>query len=253
MTSEAININNLWFSYQGDTVLYEVNLKVKNCDFMAMIGPNGGGKTTLIKLILGLLKPDKGEIRIFGKSPSEMRKRLGYVPQYTDIHKGFPISVLEVVLMGRLNNRGRFSRFRKKDKDLARRALKRVGMEEHEKKLVNELSGGQRQRIFIARALVTDPDILIMDEPTSGIDQEWQSNIYQLMGELNKEMTIIVASHDIGILSTYVKSVACINGTVYQHDAAEVSAETLDKAYQCPVEVIAHGLPHRVLRNHKGK
>ncbi|HRR29902.1 MAG TPA: ABC transporter ATP-binding protein [Candidatus Sumerlaeia bacterium] len=245
-----ITVKNLWFSYDAQVILEDVNLTIKQGEFIAVIGPNGGGKTTLIKLILGILKPQRGEITVLGQPPKAAARRMGYVPQNTNISKVFPISVMDVALMGRLGKAGRSWRYSEADRRRAEEALDRVGMLEHKKSPVLNLSGGQRQRVFIARALASDPEILFMDEPTASVDQEWQAQIYNLLKELNKSITIVVVSHDISILSSYVKSVACVNRTVYYHDAAEITEEMLGKMYQCPVELVAHGVPHRVLQSH---
>jgi len=246
----AIEIHDLWFSYGRQNVLEDVNLLICRNEFLAVIGPNGGGKTTLIRLILGILRPDRGVVRVFGKAPEKMARRMGYVPQNTHFSKEFPISVLDVTLMGRLGRVGRAWRYSPADRRMAEKALDRVGMLSCRDAPINNLSGGQRQRVFIARALITEPGILFMDEPTASVDTEWQANIYTLLKELNESVTIVVVSHDIGILSSNVKSVACVNRTVFYHDSAEITTEMLERMYQCPVELIAHGLPHRVLGRH---
>ena len=257
----AIEIHNLWFSYGRQNVLEDVNLLIRRNEFLAVIGPNGGGKTTLVRLILGILRPDRGVVRVFGEAPEKMARRMGYVPQNTHFSKEFPISVLDVALMGRLGRVGRAWRYSPADRRMAEKALDRVGMLSYRDAPINNLSGGQRQRVFIARALITEPGILFMDEPTASVDMEWQANIYTLLKELNepacqgtcsagRSVTIVVVSHDIGILSSNVKSVACVNRTVFYHDSAEITEEMLEKMYQCPVELIAHGLPHRVLGRH---
>lgn len=245
-----IKIKNLWFSYDSQVILEDVNLTIRQGEFIAVIGPNGGGKTTLVKLILGILKPQRGEITVMGKPPQAVARRMGYVPQNTNISKIFPISVMDVALMGRLGKAGRAWRYSAADKRRAEEALDRVGMLALKNAPVLNLSGGQRQRVFIARALAADPEILFMDEPTASVDQEWQAQIYNLLKELNKSISIVVVSHDIGILSSYVQSVACVNRTVFYHDTAEITEEMLGKMYQCPVELVAHGLPHRVLKTH---
>ncbi|MCD6384590.1 metal ABC transporter ATP-binding protein [Candidatus Sumerlaeota bacterium] len=253
MQPVVIEVKDVWFSYDDHLVLKDVNLAIKKGDFLALLGPNGGGKTTLLKLMLGILKPDRGYIRILGKKPSEVADRLGYVPQDTMINKDFPISVMDVTLMGRLGHIGRRWRYSKKDRLLAEQALDRVGMLNYRNHLIGTLSGGERQRVFIARALVANPEFLFMDEPTSSVDSQWQTELYELLKELNKTVTIVVVSHDISVLSSYVKSVACVAQTVYFHDSAEITQETLEKVYHCPIELIAHGVPHRVLHSHIDK
>lgn len=251
MSESAVDIQDLWFSYQEHWVLEEVNLTVKEHDFLAILGPNGSGKTTLLKLMLGILKPVRGRIELFGAEPQMVVDRIGYVPQDIHFNKGFPISVFDTALMGRLGHVKRAWRYSMQDRTRAQKALEKVGMWEHRRRLLATLSGGQRQRVFIARALAADPEILFMDEPTASVDREFQTELYEFLRELNKTVTIIVVSHDLSVLSSYIKSVACVNRKLFYHDAAEITAEMLDMAYHCPVELVAHGLPHRVLRDHE--
>lgn len=249
----AIEIEDLWFSYNDHPVLREVNLNVKEKEFLAVLGPNGSGKTTLLKLMLGILAPSRGKVRIFGQEPHKVVDRIGYVPQDVNFNKEFPISVFDATLMGRLGHAKRAWRYSREDHLMTREALEKVGMWEHRKRHVGRLSGGQRQRVFIARALAANPALLFMDEPTASVDREFQTEIYEFLRELNKSVTILVVSHDLSVLSSYIKSVACVNQKLYYHDAAEITAEMLDMAYHCPVELVAHGLPHRVLRDHEDK
>jgi len=250
MNKPVIDIKNLWFSFNGEPVLQNVNFTLHRKEFLAMIGPNGGGKTTLLKLILGLLKADRGDIRVLGQNPRQAAHHIGYVPQDVHINKNFPISVLDVVLMGRLRPGISWSHHKKDDRIAAQLALAKVEMGQFKNRHIDGLSGGQRQRVFIARALVTEPEILILDEPTAGVDAKGQAEIYTILKALNEKVTILVVSHDLLALSSYIKSVACVNRRVHFHGAAEVTEEMLEMAYQCPVELIAHGLPHRVLRAH---
>lgn len=252
MDKSVIDIKNLWFSFNGEPVLQNVNFTLHHKEFLAMIGPNGGGKTTLLKLILGLLKADRGDIRVLGQNPRQAAHHIGYVPQNVHINKNFPISVLDVVLMGRLRSGMNWSHHKRDDRITAQAALEKVEMEQFKNRHIDELSGGQRQRVFIARALVTEPEILILDEPTASVDTKGQGEIYTILKDLNEKVTILVVSHDLLALSSYIKSVACVNRRVHFHGAAEVTEEMLEMAYQCPVELIAHGLPHRVLRTHNG-
>jgi len=251
MEIPAVDVQDLWFSYHEKPVLLDINLLIRQGDFLAILGPNGGGKTTLIKLILGILKPDQGMIRVFGKSPGMIPHLMGYVPQHTHVDSPFPISVMDVVLMGRLAQSGRRWRYSREDRQAAENALARVGILEYQDRSINSLSGGERQRAFIARALVSDSRILFLDEPTASVDAKWHSNLYELLQDLNKTVTVVVVSHDISILSSYVRSVACVNRSLYYHDAAEIPVGILDQMYQCPVEIVAHGQPHRVLHVHK--
>ncbi len=219
--------------------------------FMALIGPNGGGKTTLLKLMLGLLNPDQGDIRIFGQRPRQAAHRIGYVPQNVRVNRSFPISVLDVVLMGRLGTgKGRW-RHSQDNRDMAQKVLERLEIWRIHNRRIGELSGGQLQKVFIARALVTEPEILLLDEPTASVDAKGQTEFYNFLKDLNQSVTIVLASHDVMVLSSYVKSVACVNQELLYHDDAEVTPEMLDMAYHCPVDIIAHGLPHRVLCEHE--
>jgi zinc transport system ATP-binding protein len=252
MSDPIIEVRDLWFFYNGIPVLKEVNLTIHRGDFIALLGPNGGGKTTLLKLMLGLLKPERGTIRIFGESPQESAPRIGYMPQHLHFNQSFPISALDVVLMGRLKPGRGWSRYTRKDKWAAAEALKRVEMWESANRRVGELSGGQQQRVFIARALVDEPEVLFLDEPTASVDTKHQTDLFDILKQLNEAVTIIVVSHDVGIVSSHVKSVACVNQQLFHHDHAEINEEMLELAYQCcPVEIVAHGLPHRVLKIHE--
>ena len=257
MSNQIIEIQNLNFSYNRQPVLKDVNLSIQSGDFVAMIGPNGGGKTTLLKLMLGLLNPASGGIQIFGKPPAEVSYRIGYVPQDVHINKNFPISSSDVVLMGKLKPGRGWSRHSSEDRDAAIEALAQVEMDKFRNHRIGELSGGQKQRIFVARALVTDPEILFLDEPTASIDTKGQNEFYALLKELNKKITIIVVSHDLMAISRHVKSVACVNQRLHYHGNAELTAEMIEMMYNCtveetcPVELIAHGLPHRVLQKHR--
>lgn len=251
MMSPALEIKDLWFSYGKTPVLKEVNFTLAQRDFMAILGPNGGGKTTLLKLILGILKPDRGKIRVLGQMPRDARDRIGYVPQGTDINLTFPISVFELALMGRLS-RSRFGRgYSGADREKVKALLEKVGMWEYRHYPIGKLSGGQRQRIFIARALASEPSILFLDEPTASVDREFEIGLYEFLKELNEKVTIVVITHDVAVVSRYIKSVACVNHTLIFHEDGKITTEMIDMAYQCPVDLIAHGIPHRVLPEHE--
>lgn len=253
-----IEINGLHFVYNGQTVLDAVNLEVYEGDFIAMIGPNGGGKTTLLRLMLGLLKPSQGRIRVMGRPATRVSHHIGYVPQDVHINRRFPITALDVVLMGKLAPGKRWSKNTKQDRRDALETLERIDMADYANRRIGELSGGQRQRVFIARALVTRPRLLLLDEPTASIDSKGQMEFYQMLERLNKEVTIIVVSHDLLVISTYVKSVACVNCRLHYHRHAEITGDMLATMYPCtdeavcPVELVTHGhLPHRVLQHHE--
>ena len=250
MDTPIIELKNVDFSYNHHAILKDVNMKVYANDFIAVIGPNGGGKTTLLKLMLGLLPVGHGSVRIYGQKPQKVSHRIGYVPQNVHANKNFPISVMDVVLMGCLRSGRIWTHPTKMDRNSAKEALEKMEMLKYHKRRIGELSGGQRQRVFIARALAGKPEILFFDEPTASVDTHGQTELYSLLKGLNKNVTILVVSHDLMVVSSYVKTVICVNQCVHQHDAAEMTQEMLDMAYQCPVELIAHGLPHRVLGDH---
>lgn len=240
----AIYVNNLNFAYHRDTILESINLAVTTKDFLAIIGPNGGGKSTLIKLILGLLSPQSGTIEVFGKSPKDGAHLLSYVPQHTHANSDFPITVLEVVLMGCLDGRC-WGRYTKSDHFRAHEALEQVGMSQYAKTKLSRLSGGQRQRIFIARALCMDAKMLLLDEPTASIDIDGQRQIFELLQSLNSRMGIMVVSHDINVVLGYANKIAHINRRLYMHDAPSAATKeailtTLNNAqgHLCPVELI---------------
>jgi zinc transport system ATP-binding protein len=252
-----VDIRNLDFAYGREAVLEDVNLTVRQKDFMAIIGPNGGGKTTLLKLVLGLLKPVRGTIHVDGKAPQEASPCVGYVPQNVHTNSSFPITALDVVLMGKLDPKQRLSRRSAANRRDALAALERLEMAAYANKKIGLLSGGQRQRVFIARALVSRPKLLLLDEPTASIDTKGQADFYRLLKELNRDITVLVVSHDLLAISRYVKSVACVNKKLHYHDQAEITGDMLETMYPCtveevcPVELVAHGLPHRVLTDHE--
>ena len=249
--SLILELKDIWVSIHGTSVLEGINLSMKRGDFMGVIGPNGGGKTTLLKVILGLITPSRGEVLVFGKHPNEVRKMIGYVPQHTLFDMDFPVSVLDVVLMGRYGKTGLFRRYNEADKQAAATALKTVGMLMHKDNKIGELSGGEMQRVFIARALVTEPELLLLDEPTASVDQAMQTEFYEILEDLKQRMAIILVSHDIGAVSVYVNEIACLNRQLFYHGSTEIDADVLEATYKCPVQMITHGtVPHRVLKEH---
>ena len=256
MDNQIVEIKNVVFSYNGEKVLEDISFEIRTGDFIAMIGPNGGGKTTLLKLILGLLKPDRGVIRVLGRSTRKASSSIGYVPQDVHINRNFPITAMDVVLMGKLEPKKRWAQNSASNREDAMRALERLEMAAFAERKIGELSGGQRQRVFIARALVTEPQLMLLDEPTTSIDTRGQADFYKMLNELNEDVTILVVSHDLLTISRYVKSVACVNRRLHYHNQAEITGEMLETMYPCtaedvcPVELMAHGLPHRVLKDH---
>jgi zinc transport system ATP-binding protein len=249
MENIIVDFQNVFFSYGERTVLEDVSFSVRQNDFVALIGPNGGGKTTVLKLILGLLKPERGTVSVFGRKPEEGRKLTGYMPQSTFFDLSFPVSVFDVVIMGRYN--GPVKKYGESDKKAVLDALSTVGMFEYRNRHISMLSGGQLQRVLIARAIVREPELLLLDEPMSSVDPATQESIYELFHELNKKMAIIFVTHDIGAISSYIDMVFCLNRKLYYHGPKEGSLGKLEEAYNCPVEILAHGIPHRVLRRHK--
>jgi zinc transport system ATP-binding protein len=253
MAEPIIDVSRVWFSFNGHPVLQDVDLRVQPGDFLVVIGPNGGGKTTLLKLMLGLLEPTHGTVRVFGQPPQKAAHRIGYVPQNVHINKAFPVSVLDVVLMGRLRSGRGWSRHARQDRSAAQAVMEQMGVWAYREHRIGALSGGQLQRVFIARALVSAPEILFLDEAMASIDSQGRGEFYEALTELNRTVTIVAVSHDMMILSSHVKSVACVNRDLHYHDSGEITQEMLDAAYRCPVDLVAHGVPHRVLCRHEDK
>jgi zinc transport system ATP-binding protein len=247
---EVISIDHLWAGYENEPVLEDVSLSVREGDFIGIIGPNGGGKTTLVKVLLGLLAPTQGTVRILGKTVKDGRGHIGYVPQLVEFDRDFPISVWDVARMGRLSNRGLLRRFTREDDVVVETALQNVGMLQHRARPIGELSGGQRQRVYIARALVAEPEILLLDEPTTSVDPTTRTTIYDLLKRLNEQVTILMITHDMGAVSSYVKSVGCLNRHLFFHGDKHLTPQMMELAYQCPIDLIAHGVPHRVFPEH---
>lgn len=239
LPQSVISISDLHFSYDTQEVLADVNLNVDLLDSICVVGPNGGGKTTLIKLILGLLTPNRGTVRVFGRKPAEARLRIGYVPQYAQYDPQFPISVLEVVCMGRLGRSftGRYSR---QDREEAMEALAKTYLTDIATRPFSSISGGQRQRVLIARALASRGDILILDEPTANIDHESEIQFFDLLGKLNQDMTILMVTHEVGVASTFFKRIACVNKKVRIHPTSELTGDLLRDIYGGELQMIRH-------------
>lgn len=250
----VIEMIDVCFSYGsgGHPVLSDVSLVVEPGEYLAILGPNGGGKTTLLRLLLGLITPDSGTIRVFGKPPESVRGRIGYVPQLTTSVGDFPISVFDVVLMGRIGGRSwPGSRLDRRDRELALEALSRVNMDDLANESVSALSGGQRQRVLIARALASDPRLLLLDEPVASVDAANQVGVYGILERLNGEgVTVVMVTHDIGAVSSHVKSIACMNVRLFSHGEKLVPAD-IARTYGCPIDLVTHGVPHRVLGDHE--
>jgi len=249
MPDTIIQIQNLSYSYENQEVLHDINLEVQERDFLAIIGPNGGGKSTLLKSLLGINKLQKGSITIFDQPPSKNLAKLGYVPQNTNINTNFPIKVIEVVMMGHIHSpkeQKSSKKFWHKylsigynefERSCALSALAQVGMEKFANEKIGSLSGGQRQRVMIARALCANPAVLLLDEPTANIDVEGQKQIYNLLRELNKVITIIVVSHDISVILGYASKVAHINKSITFHDISNYHSMDAEEHF-CEVEML---------------
>lgn len=230
-----IKIKNLSFSYEKQKILENINLEVQEKDFLAIIGPNGGGKSTLLKLILGINPIQQGTVLTFGELPKKNLAKIGYVPQNTNVNTDFPIKVIEVVLMGHIGTKRPLFGYANEEKMCALGALAQVGMEKFANEKIGSLSGGQRQRVMIARALCAHPQILILDEPTASIDVQGQKQIYELLKTLNAYITIIVVSHDISVIMQYANTVVHINKTLSAHDISDLKSDKSE--HFCEVEL----------------
>ena len=249
---KLIEIKDVSAVYNTQTVLKDVSLNVWKDDFLGIIGPNGGGKTTLLKIILGLMKPVSGEISFFDNGKPVSSLKIGYLPQINPIDKRFPLSVLEVVSSGLASEKPRFRNFTSAQQKQIRQLIKQTGLELLADRAIGEISGGQLQRVLLMRAIVSHPQLLILDEPNTYVDKMFESQFNDLLCEINKDTSIILVSHDVGTLLSMVKNVACVNETLHYHPGTDMSDEWLDKTYSCPVEVIRHGdFPHRVLKRHE--
>lgn len=251
MVNPIIQLSDIAASYDGKTVLSHVNLSVYEQDFLGVIGPNGGGKTTLVKIILGLLRPSSGSIRFYKNGKEVPEITMGYLPQYNSIDKKFPISVYETVLSGLSKEKSLLCRYSAGQHERTRQIIARMGLEGLEERAIGELSGGQLQRALLGRALVSNPEVVILDEPNTYIDKRFEAKLYSLLEEINKERAIILVSHDIGTVLQNVKTIACVNETLDYHPDTEVPTEWLEEHFGCPIELLGHGnFPHRILKCH---
>ena len=240
-TPNVIEVDNVDFRFDsGPRVLEDVNLRIADGEFASVIGPNGGGKTTLIKLILGLHTPTSGSIRVFGTTPLKARPRIGYMPQHAMMDPRFPVRAIDVVMMGRLGQRLTIGSYNAKDRRAALDTLAQVGLEEAGSKAFSDLSGGQRQRVLLARALVTDPDMLVLDEPAAGLDQKVERDFFDLLKDLNQRLTVILVSHDLGFVATFVRTVICVHRRVDVHPTAELDGRRVAEIYGGEVRMVHH-------------
>ena len=237
--SPAVSFSDLTFSYDGTPILERANASICDGDFVSVIGPNGCGKSTLLKLILGLLEPTAGKVEVFGKEPIEMRSKMGYVAQYMQYDTKFPVSVLDVTLMGRLGSSA-WGSWSKEDHEKAKQALEEVSLADLADRPFSSLSGGQRQRVLVARALATEPKLLLLDEATSNMDVKVEMELFTLLHKLNDRMTIVIVSHDLAVVSECVKSVLCVRKTIHIHPTSELTGELISEMYGGDIRMVRH-------------
>jgi len=245
MSAPVVEISDVTFGYPPDPgrdpVLQNVHLEVFKDDFLGIVGPNGGGKTTLLKLMLGLVLPHKGQVRVLGAAPRRVRARIGYVPQHAQVDASVPADVLDVVLMGRLSHSLWGPKYSSRDVAKARDALAQTGTEALARRPIGTLSGGQRQRVLIARALAGDAELLLLDEPTAGVDVHMERGLFDLLRKMNETIPIVMISHDVSFVSSKLKRVACLNRTLTCHAAHDVTDEIVASMYHGHVQAIEHG------------
>jgi len=236
----AIAFENLSFSYDGFPVLEDVNLTIGEREFAGIVGPNGGGKTTLVKLALGLLRPTRGSVRVFGKRPQDVRSRIGYMPQHVHLDPKFPVNVMDVVLMGCLGNGRTIGPYRRKERLAAEQALRDVGLYDLRDRPFSALSGGQQRRLFIARAVACRPELLLLDEPTANLDPKVEQEFYHVLDRLNRRMTVVVVSHDMTFVSRFVQKVICVKRGVHVHPTSEVAGDMFSEVFGADVRMVRH-------------
>lgn len=252
MASTIIRIDNLSAGYGDKTVLEDVSLKVCQNDYLGVIGPNGGGKTTLMRIILGMKKPTKGSIRYYRNGVETPTLTMGYLPQYSSIDREFPISVSDVVLSGVATGRRLFTRYTAAQREAVAQTISHLELDDLKDRHIGALSGGQLQRVLLARALVSHPEVVVLDEPNTYIDRRFQRQMYDTLNEINAHCAIILVSHDIGTILQNVKNVACVNHRLHYHPCAELTPDELTEQLGCPIELLGHGnIPHRVLKKHE--
>lgn len=248
---KLLTLHNVSVSYEGSEALHGVDLEISERDFLGVIGPNGGGKTTLVKAILGAV-PYTGRIEFAPELFAGGERLIGYMPQISEFDRAFPISVEEVVLSGLQGRRGFRRRYTKEDRTKVRERLARTGIAELAEKPIGEISGGQMQRALLCRAVISDPKLLILDEPTNFVDNRFESELYHTLRELNERMAIVMISHDVGTITSLVKEIVCVNRHVHRHRSNIITAEQLEN-YNCPIQILTHGhVPHTVLAHHPG-
>lgn len=237
---QVVELCDVGFSYKRFPVLEDIQLHIYQGDFLGIIGPNGGGKTTLLKIILGLLQPDRGQVRVFGTQPGRVSQKMGYVPQHTRFDPVFPITVMGVVLMGLLSPRHLGVWYSRQEKKAAFQAMESTGVSHLSQARFGDLSGGQKQRVLLARALVSNPQLLILDEPMASIDYHCEEQLYSLLQGLNRRVTILLVSHDLGVISTCVNRVACVNRRLVLHSPRDLSKDVVEEFFHRPVPILHH-------------
>lgn len=251
MSEIIISAKNLSVSYDGVEALHGVDLDIYQDDFLGVIGPNGGGKTTLVKALLGIL-PYSGEITYSPTLFHKGKRLIGYMPQISEFDTRFPISVEEIILSGLLVEKGFFKRYNKEDYRRVNELLEMSGLTALRHSQIGDISGGQLQRALLCRAIIANPKLLILDEPTNFVDNKFENELYTMLSTLSSRMAIIMISHDIGTITSVVKSIVCVNHNVHRHESNQITQEQLDN-YQCPIQIVSHGvIPHTVLKNHEG-
>lgn len=244
-----VSIHNLTVQYDGLTAIDNADLDIYADDFIGIIGPNGGGKSSLVKAILGMV-PHDGDVAIAKALQRRGKQLIGYMPQITSFDRAFPISVKEVVLSGLQNSKGFLRRYSKEDKQRVDTLLAQTGIFSLADRPIGELSGGQIQRTLLCRAIISEPKLLILDEPANFVDNKFENELYGLLQRLNERMAIVMVSHDIGTISSVVKSIVCVNRCVHRHNSNIITPEQLHN-YNCPIQIISHGdIPHTVLGQH---
>ena len=246
-----LELDGVWAGYNGHTVLQDVHLTVRERDFIGVIGANGSGKTTLLRAILGLIQPTRGTIRLLKKNLPVSRYPIGYMPQLSHVDPDFPITVRDAVRSGLISWKSHHLRGSSRESGAVLRVMERIGISGLARRAIGELSGGQRQRVFLARAIVSSPPLLLLDEPDAYVDRDFSRSFYETLAELNQEMAILMVSHDLGTIASQVRSIACVNKTLFFHDSSEITQDLMD-SYSCPIDLITHGrVPHRVLKEHR--
>lgn len=236
----VVKLRDVTFAYQGAPVLEDVSLCVERGDFACCVGPNGGGKSTLLKIVLGLLTPQSGSVEVLGGRPEAARPRLGYMPQHARLDPQFPATALDVALMGRLSAAWRLGPFGRKDRDVAEACLREVGLADLRKRPYAAISGGQQKRVLIARALACEPELLLLDEPAANLDLQAEQQLYELLHSLSRRLTILAVSHDMAFVSKHVRTAICVNRRVHTHRGNELTDEVIQRLYGREVRLVQH-------------